>query len=242
MCPAIIARSRQPWPRSPNWLDEHVRTYGCGLVRERRNRDDQGEQQRNDETHAESLGQAELGAVGVGVDRLQLLHALDVVARLRELDPDALLPPAVDVRLARVVGGERELLVVVLVEQVAEVPGAVADVQLRIAQVLRLSSCSRPSGRRSPGPSPAAAASGRLRPTTRRRRRRTWTPGRSPQRRVVGRGGSSRRARRRSARSGADSAAARTSVARSRGRRRRTPRRTRPRTPTVASLTPSAPS
>ena len=77
----------------------------------------------------------ELGAVRAGVDRLQLLHALDVVARLGELDPAPLFPPAVDVRLAGVVGGERELLVLVLVEQVAQVPGAVADVQLRVDEV-----------------------------------------------------------------------------------------------------------
>src|SRR5829696_4693628 len=76
--------------------------------------------------------EAELRRVGAGVDRLQLLHALDVVPCLRELDLAALLAPAVDVRLAGVVRRERQFLVVVLVEQVTEIPRAVANVQLRV--------------------------------------------------------------------------------------------------------------
>ena len=44
--------------------------------------------------------------------------------------------PAVDVVLAGVVGGEGEPLVVVVpVEQVAEVPGPVADVDVRVGEV-----------------------------------------------------------------------------------------------------------
>jgi hypothetical protein len=60
---------------------------------------------------------------------------LDVRARLRELDPDAAAAPRVDVALSRVVGGERRReVVVVAVKQVAEVPRAVADVDLRVEQ------------------------------------------------------------------------------------------------------------
>ena len=49
----------------------------------------------------------ELGAVGAPVDLLQVLDAVDVRARLRELDALVRREPAVDVLLARVVGGER---------------------------------------------------------------------------------------------------------------------------------------
>jgi hypothetical protein len=58
------------------------------------------------------------------------------VTRLRELDPEPAPPPLVHVRLARVVRGQRQRLVVVLVQQVAQVPRAVADVELGDEQVL----------------------------------------------------------------------------------------------------------
>ena len=69
-------------------------------------------------------------AYELGVDLLDPLDLRDVAPRLRELDPDALLAPAVDVARACVVGGERGALVAVAVEEVAEVPRAVADVDL----------------------------------------------------------------------------------------------------------------
>src|SRR5437868_13560126 len=78
---------------------------------------------------------AELGAVRVAVDPLEVLDSRDVVTRLRELDRLALRPPVVDVLLARVVGRERRALVAVLLDQMTQVPGAVADVDLRIRQV-----------------------------------------------------------------------------------------------------------
>jgi len=63
-------------------------------------------------------------------------NARDVVASLLELDPHMRLLPAVDVLLARVVGGEGEPLVVVVpIEQVPEVPRAVTDVDVRVRQV-----------------------------------------------------------------------------------------------------------
>src|SRR3954465_2095503 len=85
---------------------------------------------------------AAVGAAGVE-------HLADVLAGLRERDVlgDAErlaavagpLPPAVDLALPRVVGGERERLVAVVArEQVAQVPGAVGDVDLRIRQVALL--------------------------------------------------------------------------------------------------------
>ena len=71
-------------------------------------------------TSSERAGPRRLGrdlkVVRVAVDLLQLLDAVDVGPGLGELD---LLPrraPAVDVALAGVVGGERELLVVVLAQ------------------------------------------------------------------------------------------------------------------------------
>src|SRR5439155_20445572 len=75
--------------------------------------------------------------VGAGVDPLQPLHLVDVVARLRELDADALRAPAVDIRLAGVVSGEGRSLVAVLVQQVTQVPAAVADVDLRVLEIGR---------------------------------------------------------------------------------------------------------
>ena len=56
-----------------------------------------------------------------------MLDPLDVVTRLRKRDPRAFGPPAVDVVLPRVVGGQGGPLVVVLVQQVAQIPGAVAE-------------------------------------------------------------------------------------------------------------------
>src|SRR5436190_9271687 len=78
---------------------------------------------------------ADARAVDAAVDALELLDALDVVPRLGERDPAALPAPEVDVVLAGVVGGQGEPLVSVLVEQVAEVPRAVADVDLRVVEV-----------------------------------------------------------------------------------------------------------
>src|SRR5438128_2253411 len=79
-----------------------------------------------------------LGTEGVGaaVDALQPLDPVDVGAGLREPDALAERAPDVDVVLARVVRGERAPLVAVLVEQVPQVPGAVADVDLGVVQVL----------------------------------------------------------------------------------------------------------
>src|SRR5437868_12517486 len=78
---------------------------------------------------------AELGAVRVAVDPLEVLDARDVVPRLRELDRLALRPPVVDVLLASVVRGEGRPLVAVLLDQVPQVPRSVADVELRVRQV-----------------------------------------------------------------------------------------------------------
>src|SRR5512133_638951 len=79
---------------------------------------------------------AELVRVHASVELLQSLDLVDVVPRLAELDPDVLPLPAVDVVLAGVVGREREpFVLVVAVEEVAEVPGAIADVDLGVRQV-----------------------------------------------------------------------------------------------------------
>src|SRR5437762_4079980 len=74
-------------------------------------------------------------AVGVAIDALEVLDPVDIAARFRELDALALLQPGVDVVLPRVVGGEREALVAVLVEKVSQVPGAVTDVDLRVVEI-----------------------------------------------------------------------------------------------------------
>ena len=50
---------------------------------------------------------SQLVGVGVGVDALDVEDLVHVASGLRELDPDTLAPPLVDVPLARVVGGER---------------------------------------------------------------------------------------------------------------------------------------
>ena len=54
---------------------------------------------------------AQVIAIRIPVDPLQLLHTVDVGARLGELDPLVLRPPLVDVALTGVVGRKRELLV-----------------------------------------------------------------------------------------------------------------------------------
>ena len=87
-------------------------------------------------------------AVSPRVGPLRVLHLLDVGASLRERDlrhaeADSggvgLGDPAVDVGLAAVVGGQRERLVaVVVVEQVAQVVGAVGDAGGGMAEVGQL--------------------------------------------------------------------------------------------------------
>src|ERR671923_1394924 len=78
----------------------------------------------------------QLRSVGVAVDPLELLDPVDVGARLGEGDSLALAAPGVDVSLARVVRRERRPLVAVLVEEMAQVPRAVADVDLRLVEVV----------------------------------------------------------------------------------------------------------
>src|SRR3954451_2540374 len=80
-------------------------------------------------------GDADPRAVDTAIDALQLLDPLDVMPRLGERDPAALAAPEVDVVLTGVVGGEGEPLVAVLVEEVPEVPRAVADVDLGVVEV-----------------------------------------------------------------------------------------------------------
>src|SRR5947208_12332439 len=84
---------------------------------------------------ADSEGQ--LVPPDVAVNAFQLLDAGDVGARLGVADAGPASEPAVDVVLARVVGGERRTLVVVLVEQVPQVPSAVANVDLGVVEVFR---------------------------------------------------------------------------------------------------------
>src|SRR5207245_863004 len=78
---------------------------------------------------------AQLGSPDVAVDVLQALDPLDVGPRLRERDPLPVCPPAINVFLARVVRGERGSLVAVLVQQMPQVPRAVADVDLRVIEI-----------------------------------------------------------------------------------------------------------
>ena len=124
--------------------------------------------------------------------------------------------------LAGVVRGQRQpLLAVVAVEEVPEVPGPVAHVELGVVEVVDPERGTRPCGRRSPSPSPGAAASARPRPspTARRRELALLVDDRREQRGLEV--GSSARGRRRSPRSRADRAGARTRPASCRGRRRR---------------------
>src|SRR6186997_2298336 len=104
-CPATTARSRQFWPRSPSWLVAQVRTYGSGSSASAGSATTRATSSAMPMRMPPMLGQSELRAVRVGVDPLQLLHAVDVVARLGELDPPPFLAPAVDVGLAGVVRG-----------------------------------------------------------------------------------------------------------------------------------------
>src|SRR5437763_15638980 len=64
-----------------------------------------------------------------------MLDPRDVVPGLGEGDPPPLGAPGVDVLLAGVVDRERGPLVAVLVEQMAQVPRAVADVDLRVVDI-----------------------------------------------------------------------------------------------------------
>src|SRR5919108_1192909 len=82
-----------------------------------------------------SLVTVEIFRVTTPIKRLQVLDALYVMACLREDDPLPVRPPAVDIVLARVVRRERGALVAVLVDQVAQVPGSVAHVDLRIVEI-----------------------------------------------------------------------------------------------------------
>src|SRR5205823_2766645 len=77
----------------------------------------------------------QFGTPDPAIEPLQLLHPAHVGARLGETDAGAAGEPPVDVVLARVVGGEGRPLVAVLVQQVAEVPRAVADVDLWVVEV-----------------------------------------------------------------------------------------------------------
>src|SRR5262245_5715687 len=65
-----------------------------------------------------------------------MLDTIDVVARLGEDDAPPVTAPLVDVLLPRVVRGKGCSLVAVPVEQMAEVPGAVANVDLGRVQIL----------------------------------------------------------------------------------------------------------
>ena len=157
---------------------------------------------------------------GVAVDLLQVLDPVDVRPRLGELDADALAPPAVDVPLARVVGREHEPLVAVLVEEVAEVPGAVADVDLRVGQVADVEGRAAGAQRDPLRRRRASAASARSRPSDERASRpelRLLVDHRRDERRVepsrVRPLADDRRC------SGAGSGAARTTAGSSRGRR-----------------------
>ena len=67
---------------------------------------------------------------------LDLLDLVDVCPRLRECNAATVRQPPVDVPLTRVIGGEREPQVTVVPPaQVVEVPRAVADVDLRVAEI-----------------------------------------------------------------------------------------------------------
>src|ERR1043165_4005218 len=82
-----------------------------------------------------SPGQVELLAVGLRADVAQVEDVVDVLLRLRETDSAPARLPAVDVLLAGVVCSQREPLAPVLREQPAQVPRAVADVDLRVVEV-----------------------------------------------------------------------------------------------------------
>ena len=87
-------------------------------------------------TCSRTLSEAELGRIRVRVHVPEAHDLGDVAPRLGERDPRPVLAPAIDVPLARVVGGEHELRVLVALAQVVEVPGAVADVDLGVAQIV----------------------------------------------------------------------------------------------------------
>ena len=71
-----------------------------------------------------------------------LEHILDVVAGLGERDvveAQARAAPGGDVRLAGVVGGQRrDLVVAELLDQVVEIEGAVADVDVGVGEIIEL--------------------------------------------------------------------------------------------------------
>src|SRR5262249_15060075 len=73
-------------------------------------------------------------AIRMAVYTFELFDAIDVTPRLGETDPATLGDPAIDVVLAGVVRSKRHLLLSVLVQQVAEIPRAVADVDLGFAE------------------------------------------------------------------------------------------------------------
>src|SRR5262249_3627832 len=77
-------------------------------------------------------------AICMSVDLLGAFDLVHVREHVGRCDPSPLGQPSVDGRLARVVGGERQSLVPVLVDELAEVPGAVADVDVRVVEVRHL--------------------------------------------------------------------------------------------------------
>src|SRR4029079_6799318 len=86
----------------------------------------------------------ELAVIRLPVQRLHALDVGDVVPRLGERDLHraagrGVCDPPVDVGLAGVVGGQRQLVTVlvhaVLLPQVAQIPAAVAHVQVGVEQV-----------------------------------------------------------------------------------------------------------
>src|SRR2546430_12782788 len=84
-----------------------------------------------------SAAEPELARIRAPVDVLEPLDLVDIRAGLRELHAFAFGAPGVDVLLAGVVRRECKALVSVLLEQMVEIPGAVADVDLRVVQIAR---------------------------------------------------------------------------------------------------------
>ena len=167
---------------------------------------------------------SELARVGVGVDALRRRPRARRSRASRGTGSRRPRAASVDVPLTRVVGGERGADVVVAVDQLPQIPRAVAHVELRVEQVVDDEAVAAGAHgdalRRCPGG--AASARSRPRPSARRVEPALGVDHRGEQRRlevVV-----SARARRRSPRSAVDTGRAGTSPApRSRPRRRRRP-------------------
>src|SRR5579859_2138475 len=77
----------------------------------------------------------QVATVGVPIDLFRTLHAVYVASDVARSDAFPRSQPRIDPGFPRVVGRERQPFAPVLVDQLPEIPRAVADVDVRLVEV-----------------------------------------------------------------------------------------------------------